>query len=256
VKDDGDRPITLAEFRRFARRAAWAFGLVVVIGAVGLWRTETASNDAADAAHGASTAIAASTAEGKARRKAVGGIIRIFCSVNNEQDQVLAQLLAVSIQGAAHRRLNAQRQRALRLFVRTEHVLSQKLACSKLVRRFQRGLPVPPPPDPLRKLLTAGIAALLPSSPPSHGSGTAATPPPGTATAPQARITPTAPTGATTPSPPPTATEPSGGSGGASGGGGGGSQPPPPSPPPKPTPPPPPPDCIVNVLGVCVPNPG
>lgn len=69
--------------------------------------------------------------------------------------------------------------------------------------------------------------------------------------------------GATTTSPPTTSPGSSAGSGGGGGSGNGGGTPPAPgpTPPPKPQPPPhnpppaPPPKCVVNALGICVPNP-
>lgn len=85
-------------------------------------------------------------AERAARAGSVAGIIQLFCATDNEQDALLAQLVGVSLAGAPPRaKLTEQELQGLRIFNQALRDLQDGLNCKVLVRRFDQGLPVPPP---------------------------------------------------------------------------------------------------------------
>lgn len=70
------------------------------------------------------------------RRAVQAEVNRYVCDQNNRQDRLLASLLAVSLQGAAHRHLTSAQLKSVRIFRRALRELRSETPCHAIAEAF------------------------------------------------------------------------------------------------------------------------
>ena len=109
---------------------------LVLVVSFSLWQVDERQNELQETQEGLESTQKELTAERAVRSKVQGEINRYVCNSNNDQDQLLAELLIVSLRDVDPDQLSAADREAVRIFREKLEELQDEAPCQAIVVAF------------------------------------------------------------------------------------------------------------------------